>query len=49
ASCQLRLRYSRRQEVDLSLVGIFEVRDGNIRHWRDYFDLATYQGAFSTK
>ncbi|HAC20343.1 MAG TPA: hypothetical protein DDY93_17005 [Dehalococcoidia bacterium] len=49
ASCQLRLRYSRRQEVDLSLGGIFEVRDGKIRHWRDYFDLATYQGAFPTK
>ena len=37
------------QEVDLSLVRIFEVRDGKIRHWRDYFDLATYQGAFPTK
>ena len=37
------------QEVDLSLVRIFEVRDGNIRHLRDYFDLATYQEAFSTK
>ena len=37
------------QEVDLSLVGIFEVRDGKIRHWRDYFDLVTYQEAFSTK
>ena len=37
------------QEVDLSLVGIFEVRDGKIRHWRVYFDLATYQRAFATK
>ena len=37
------------QEVDLSLVRIFEVLDGKIRHWRVYFDLATYQRAFATK
>lgn len=28
--------------VDLPCCGIFEMRDGKIRVWRDYFDIATY-------
>lgn len=29
--------------VDLPVMGAFEIRDGKIRAWRDYFDLATWQ------
>ena len=29
--------------VDLPCVGVFELEDGKIKVWRDYFDLATYQ------
>ena len=28
--------------VDLPCVGVFEMRDGKIQVWRDYFDLGTY-------
>lgn len=34
-----------RGNVDLPCVGIFEVRDGRIKEWRDYFDLATFRNA----
>ena len=34
-------------DVDLPCVGVFEMQDGKIREWRDYFDLATYTGAMS--
>jgi limonene-1,2-epoxide hydrolase len=30
------------KKIDLPCVGVFEMRDGKIRVWRDYFDLATY-------
>jgi len=33
------------REVHLPLVGVFELRDGKIRAWRDYFDMATYAEA----
>jgi limonene-1,2-epoxide hydrolase len=33
--------------VDLPCCGIFEMRDGKIRVWRDYFDLATYTSGVS--
>jgi limonene-1,2-epoxide hydrolase len=33
--------------VDLPCVGVFEMRDGKISEWRDYFDLATYTNAMS--
>lgn len=33
------------QSVDLPCCGVFELRDGKIRSWRDYFDLATYTRA----
>ena len=31
--------------VDLPCMGVFEMRDGKIHIWRDYFDLATFTGA----
>ena len=35
------------RHVDLPLVGVFEIEDGKIAAWRDYFDLATYTRAVS--
>lgn len=35
------------RSVDLPVTGVFEVRDGLIAAWRDYFDLATYQRAMN--
>ncbi len=35
------------KKVDLPCVGVFEMQDGKIRAWRDYFDLATYTGAIA--
>ena len=34
-----------RGDVDLPCVGVFEMRDGKIREWRDYFDLGSYMKA----
>ena len=34
--------------VDLPCVGVFELEDGKIKVWRDYFDLATYQRGLDT-
>jgi limonene-1,2-epoxide hydrolase len=33
--------------VDLPCVGVFEMRDGKIHEWRDYFDANTYSRAMS--
>ena len=33
------------KSVDLPCTGIFELRDGKIAVWRDYFDLGTYARA----
>jgi limonene-1,2-epoxide hydrolase len=33
-------------EIALPVMGVFEVRDGRIAAWRDYFDLATVTAAF---
>jgi limonene-1,2-epoxide hydrolase len=33
-------------ELALPVMGVFEVRDGRIAAWRDYFDLATVTAAF---
>jgi len=33
--------------VDLPCVGVFEMQEGKIRLWRDYFDFNTYSGAMS--
>jgi limonene-1,2-epoxide hydrolase len=32
-------------DVELPCLGVFEMRDGKIREWRDYFDLNTYMQA----
>ena len=34
--------------VNLPCLGIFEMEDGKIKIWRDYFDLATYTGALTS-
>jgi limonene-1,2-epoxide hydrolase len=34
-------------EIALPVMGVFEVRDGRIAAWRDYFDLATVTAAFT--
>jgi limonene-1,2-epoxide hydrolase len=33
--------------VDLPCTGVFEMENGKIKVWRDYFDLATYARAMS--
>jgi limonene-1,2-epoxide hydrolase len=33
--------------VELPVCGVFEVRDGKIAAWRDYFDMATFQRLMS--
>jgi limonene-1,2-epoxide hydrolase len=33
------------RSVELPCVGVFELSDGKIKTWRDYFDLATYTRA----
>lgn len=35
------------KRVDLPCVGMFEMENGKIKVWRDYFDLATYTTAFA--
>ena len=32
-------------DVDLPCLGVFEMRDGRIAEWRDYFDLGTFMKA----
>ena len=31
------------EQVELPIVGVFEVHDGKIRRWRDYFDRADFR------
>lgn len=33
--------------VDLPCLGVFEMEDGKIKVWRDYFDMATFAGGMS--
>ena len=33
--------------VDLPCCGVFEMQDGKIKVWRDYFDMATFTKPFS--
>jgi len=35
------------KRVDLPCCGVFEMSGGQIKVWRDYFDLATYRAALS--
>jgi limonene-1,2-epoxide hydrolase len=34
-------------DVDLPCLGVFEMQDGKIKEWRDYFDLGTFMKAMS--
>ncbi|HJL60611.1 MAG TPA: limonene-1,2-epoxide hydrolase family protein [Pseudomonadales bacterium] len=34
-------------KVDLPCCGVFEMQDGKIKVWRDYFDMATFTKPFS--
>ena len=40
-----RMRRTGGGEIELPVMGVFEVRDGRIAVWRDYFDLATVTAA----
>jgi limonene-1,2-epoxide hydrolase len=31
------------RKIDLPVAGVFEIRNGKIAAWRDYFDMATWQ------
>lgn len=33
--------------VEMPVMGIFELHDGQITHWRDYFDAAQFQSAMA--
>ena len=35
------------KSVDLPCVGVFELENGKIKAWRDYFDLSAYMNALS--
>jgi limonene-1,2-epoxide hydrolase len=35
------------KSVDLPCCGVFELQDGKIRVWRDYFDMGTYTRALA--
>ncbi len=35
------------KSVDLPCLGIFEMEDGKIKVWRDYFDIGTYMNALA--
>ncbi|MCP9270753.1 nuclear transport factor 2 family protein [Mycolicibacterium arenosum] len=41
------MRFKDGRELALPVMGVFEVRDGKIAVWRDYFDMATVTAAFS--
>jgi len=36
-------------KVDLPCCGVFEMEEGKIKVWRDYFDMGTYTKSFSKK
>ena len=35
------------KSVDLPCVGVFEMEEGKIKIWRDYFDMGTYMNAMA--
>jgi limonene-1,2-epoxide hydrolase len=41
------MRSKNGKEIPLPVTGVFEVRDGKIAVWRDYFDMATVTAAFT--
>lgn len=36
-------------QIELPVMGIFEIENGLIRRWRDYFDLASYRAQWPAK
>lgn len=34
------------KSIELPCTGVFEMEDGKIKEWRDYFDLGTYMKAY---
>jgi limonene-1,2-epoxide hydrolase len=36
------------QEISLPIAGVFELRNGKIQAWREYFDLPTFKGTAGT-
>lgn len=36
-------------KIELPVMGIFEIENGLIRRWRDYFDLASYRAQWPAK
>ncbi|HEY5842105.1 MAG TPA: limonene-1,2-epoxide hydrolase family protein [Mycobacterium sp.] len=41
------MRLKNGKTVELPVTGVFEIRDGRIAAWRDYFDMAAVTAAFS--
>lgn len=41
------MRFKDGRELSLPVMGVFEVCDGKIAVWRDYFDMATVTAAFT--
>lgn len=41
------MRLKNGNRVELPVTGVFEIRDGRIAAWRDYFDMAAVTAAFS--
>jgi limonene-1,2-epoxide hydrolase len=41
------MRLKNGREIALPVMGTFEVRDGRIAAWRDYFDMATVTAGFA--
>jgi limonene-1,2-epoxide hydrolase len=39
---------TRQGDVDLPCLGVFEMENGKIREWRDYFDLGTFMKAMKS-
>jgi limonene-1,2-epoxide hydrolase len=35
--------------ITLPIMGVFDVQDGLIAEWRDYFDLASYRAQLPTR
>lgn len=35
------------QWLEMPVMGVFELRDSRITHWRDYFDSAQFQAAMA--
>ncbi len=43
----VRIKKRENGDVDLPCLGVFEMKDGKIKEWRDYFDMGTFIKAMS--